>query len=71
MQANNYDLFQCKKLTQKVVRLAIFCIKIFATFCPQNAWQIKMKDFLILFDDFYIVNFEQFCEKTICSEVER
>jgi len=43
MQANNYDIFRCEKFTQKVVKLDVFCLKIFATLCPQNAWQIKIK----------------------------
>jgi len=57
MQANNYDLFRCEKFTQKVVRLAVFCVKIFATLHPQNAWQIKIKELLTFFDHFYIVSF--------------
>ena len=54
IQANNYDLFGRDEVTQKVVRLVIFCIKIFATLCPQNAWQSKIKDFAI--SSMYIAN---------------
>jgi len=59
-----------KKCTQKVVRLAIFCIKIFATLCPQNAWQIKIKELLSLCGNFYsVICWERFHEKKIYSKV--
>jgi len=65
MLANNYNVFRCEKFTQKVVRLAVFCVKIFATLCPQNAWQIKIKELLTPSDNFHIVSLEleQFREK--------
>ena len=44
IQVNDYDLFQCEKFTQKVIRVAVFCIKVFTTLCPQNAGQIKVKE---------------------------
>ena len=56
--------------TESYYRLAIFCIKIFATLRPQNASQIKIKEVLTLLDNFYII-LEQFHEKTIYIEVER